>query len=149
MIITAAKYAVFITLDSSGHPQSRTVQPVEPDSLMVVRFATNPRSRKVAEVVRDGRASLHYFDPASLAYVTLYGRARLLRTAAEKSRYWNAAWTPFYADRDSSVVLIELVPERLELVDIKRGINGDPVTWRAPTVRLPSKVPAVRIPAAR
>lgn len=139
VIMAAAKYAVFVTLDSTGHPQTRTVQPVDPDSFMVVRFATNPRSRKVGEVERDARASLHYFDPGSLAYVTLYGRARLIRSAAEKSRYWNPAWTPYYSDRDTSVVLIEVTPERLELVDIKRQISGDPLTWRPPTLQLPAR----------
>ena len=143
-IIAAAQYAVFVTLDSTGHPQTRQVQPVAPDSGMVVRFATNPRSRKVAEVERDGRASLHYFDPGSLAYVTLYGRARLLRSAEDKNRYWNPAWTPFYRDRDTSVVLVEVVPERLELVDIKRDIDGDPLTWRAPTLRFPRRPPLPR-----
>lgn len=138
-IIAAAKYAVFVTLDSTGHPQTRQVQPVDPDSAMVVRFATNPRSRKVGEVERDGRVSLHHFDPGSLAYVTLYGRARLLRSADEKARYWNPAWTPHYSDRDTSVVLVEIMPERLELVDIKRDISGDRLTWRPPTLRIPPR----------
>ena len=143
-IIAASRYATFITLDSSGAPQSRTVQPVAPDSAMTVRFATNPRSRKVGEVMHDGRASLHYFDEASLAYVALVGRARVIRDKAEKARYWNPAWNEFYPDRDTSVVLIEVTPERLEVVDIKRGINGDKLTWRAPSVRIrkASGVPA-------
>lgn len=142
VIISAAKYATFITLDRSGAPQSRTVQPGEPDSAMVVRFATNPRSRKVGEVARDARVSLHYFDPGSLAYVALVGRARIIRNSAEKARYWNPAWSAFYPDRDTSVVLIEVTPQRLEVVDIKRGINGDPVTWRAPSVPLRGKPPS-------
>ncbi len=134
-VIDAARYAAFITLDPSGHPRARTVQPVAPDSAMVVWFATNPLTRKVDEVGRDSRVSLYYFDPSSLAYVTLVGRARIVRNRAEQDRHWNAAWDAFYPDR-SLAVLVEVTPDYLEVVDIKRGIRGDSVSWRPPTMPL-------------
>jgi general stress protein 26 len=137
LVIQAARYATFITVDASGQPQARTVQPVQPDSDMVVWFATNPRTRKVAQLAANPRATLHYFDPATQGYVTLVGRARVVRDRAEKERHWNPAWTPHYADRDTSVVLIELRPERLEMVDIGRRVTGDPRTWTPPSMTLP------------
>lgn len=136
-VIDAAKHAAFITLDASGHPQARAVQPVAPDSSMHVWFATNPLTRKVGEVSRDARATLYYYDPASLAYVSLIGRARIVRARAEVDRHWNDAWTAYYPDR-SKVALVELIPERLEVVDIRRGVRGDSVTWHPPTLRLPA-----------
>lgn len=136
-VIDAAKHAAFITLDASGHPQARTVQPVAPDSSMHVWFATNPLSRKVGEVTHDARATLYYYDPASLAYVSLVGRARVVRTRAEVDRHWNDAWTTYYPDR-SKVALVEFIPERLEVVDIRRGVRGDSVTWQPPMLRLPA-----------
>lgn len=135
-VIDAARYAAFITLDRTGHPRARTVQPVAPDPAMVVWFATNPRSRKVDEVARNARVSLYYFDPASLAYVTLVGRARIVRDRAEQDRHWDRSWDAFYPDRARGVVLVEVTPDHLEVVDIKRGIRGDSVSWRPPTVRL-------------
>lgn len=135
-VIDAAKYAAFITLDSTGRPHARTVQPVAPDSTMVVWFATNPLTRKVGEVARDRRVSLYYFDPESLAYVTLTGSARIVRDRAEQDRHWNPAWDAFYPNRASGVVLVEVTPERLEIVDIKRRISGDARTWRPPSVQL-------------
>ncbi len=135
-VIQAAGHAAFITLDATGHPRARTVQPLAPDSSMVVWFATNPRTRKVDDVSRDGRVSLYYFDPASLAYVTLVGRARIVRERAEQDRHWERAWDAFYPDRAKGVVLVEVTPEYLEVVDIKRGVRGDSVSWRPPTVQL-------------
>ena len=52
-IMTAARYCALITLDSSGRPQARTVDPFPPDENMVVWLGTNPRSRKVAEIRRN------------------------------------------------------------------------------------------------
>jgi len=141
-VIDAAKFAAFITLDATGHPVARTVQPEAPDSSMVVWFATNPHTRKVGEVARDSRATLYYFDPESLAYVSLVGRARIVRDRAEQDRHWNAAWDAHYPDRKFGVVLVEVTPEHLEVVDIKRGVRGDSITWRPPT--LPIRKPGAR-----
>jgi general stress protein 26 len=142
-IMHDAEYAAFITLDARGQPQARTVQPVEPDSAMTVWFATNPHTRKVAQLKRDPRATLHYFDRASLAYVTLLGRARVVTDPTEKAAHWQAAWSKFYPDRDTSVALVEVTPERLEVVDIKHGIEGDKGTW------LPPMLSVERSPARR
>jgi len=138
-IVASVPYPTFITTDASGRPQARTVQPQQPDSAWVVWFATNPRTRKVAEIARDARVALHYFDQKTLSYVTLIGRARVVRDRATRDAHWDAAWSAFYPDRDTSVVLIAVTAERLEIVSSTLGISGDAATWRPPTVRLPRR----------
>ncbi len=128
-IVTSATYATFITVDGSGQPQSRTVQPVEPDSNWVVWFATNPRTRKVQQLRANSRAALHYFDRERLSYVAITGRAYLVRDRATKRAHWNPAWTPFYADQDTSVVLVRVVPDRVEVVSTKLGVDSDQKSW--------------------
>lgn len=135
-IVRAVPYPTFITTDASGRPQARTVQPMQPDSGWTVWFATNPRTRKVAEVERDARVVLHYFDQSTLSYVSLVGRARVVRDRATTAAHWDQAWDAFYPDRDSSVVLIAVEAERLEIVSATLGISGDAATWSPPTVRL-------------
>lgn len=135
-LIDAAKYAAFVTLDASGRPRSRTVQPEAPDSAFTVWFATNPRTRKVIDIGHDGHVVLHYFDPALLGYVSLVGRARVIRDRATKDAHWAKAWDAYYADRDTSVVLIAVTAERLEVVCTKLGIEGDKGTWLPPSVSL-------------
>lgn len=139
-IIASVAYPTFITTDATGRPQARTVQPQQPDSTWTVWFATNPRTRKVREITRDQRVVLHYFDQPTLSYVALIGRARVVRDRPTKDAHWTAAWTPFYPDRDTSVVLIAVTAERLEIVSSTLGITGDAATWRPPTVRLPARV---------
>lgn len=146
-IIEGARYAAFITTDASGAPQVRTVQPQLPDSLWTVWFATNPRTRKVEQVTRDARVVLHYWDARTLSYVALTGTARVVRDRATKDAHWAPAWNAFYPDRDSSVVLIAVTAERLEIASATLPISSDPVTWRPPSVRLrrsPAPAPALR-----
>lgn len=145
-IVEKVPYPTFITTDRSGRPQARTVQPQLPDSAWTVWFATNPRTRKVTEVQRDPRVVLHYFDPATLSYVALHGRARVVRDRATKAAHWITAWDAFYPDRDTSVVLIAITAERLEIVSSTLGISGDAATWRPPTLNLNVRAPDSRRP---
>ncbi len=133
-IITAAKYATLVTLDEGKGPRTRMVQPQPPDSLFTVWFATNPRTRKVQDIARDGRVVMHYFDPVREGYVSLIGRGRVVRDLPTKLAHWNPAWDAFYENRDTSVVLIEVRADRLEIVSDKDGVTGDQATWRPPVL---------------
>lgn len=128
-IIEAANYVALISLDADGHPQARVMDPFSPEDDMTVWLATNPRSRKVAQIRTDDRVTLYYFDAPGLSTVTLMGTARLVNDSAEKAGRWKAGWEAFYPDRDSSYLLIEVRPTHMEIVSDKHGLRGDPVTW--------------------
>jgi general stress protein 26 len=138
-LIEGAHYAALITTAPDGSLQARTVDPFAPDSAFVVWIGTNPRTRKVAEIRRDPRVTLYWFDPKALGYVTLHGRARLVNDSAEKARRFKPAWAAFYPDRARDYLLIEVQPERMEVVSPAHGITGDSMTWRPPTVILPRR----------
>jgi general stress protein 26 len=142
-IIAGAQYATLVTLDERGAPRARTVQPRPPEADFSVWLATNPRTRKVQDITRDPRVVLHYFDPARPGYVSITGRARVVRDRATKNAHWEPAWDAFYKDRDTSVVLISVVPSRIEIVSDKDGMTGDQVTWRPPAWR-PAATPRVK-----
>jgi len=88
---------------------------------MTVWLATNPRSRKAAEIRRNPKVTLYYFDRESAAYVTIYGTARLVNEKAEKARRWKDDWKAFYPDRARDYLLIEVIPEKLEVVSVSKG----------------------------
>jgi general stress protein 26 len=134
-IIAGARYAALITKDSAGYPQARVIDPIAPDSAFVVWIGTNPRTRKVDEIRRDGRVALYWFDPATLGYVTLRGTAQLVVDPLEKQRHWKPEWQGFYPDRERDFLLIAVRPERLEIVSPSHGVVGDSISWRPPTVR--------------
>ena len=133
--MSAARYCALITQDSLGRPQARTLDPFPPDENMVVWLGTNPRSRKVAAIRRNPRVTLYYFDREAQSYVTLYGIARLVNDPKAKLKWWKDEWKDFYPDRTRDFLLIRVTPERLEVVNVKKNIVGDPHTWKPPTVK--------------
>ena len=133
-LMTTARYCALITAGDDGRAHARTMDAFPPDENLVVWLATNPRSRKVAEIRRNSRVTLYYFDAASQGYVTLFGRARLVNDPVEKNRHWKEEWKAFYPDREKGYLLIEVTPERLEVVIEKKGIVGNSPTWAPPSV---------------
>ena len=131
-IMKTARYCALITLDSNGRSQARTMDPFPPEENLVVWMATNPKSRKVAEIRRHQRVTLYYFVREDQAYVTISGRARIVRDAREKARRWKDEWKDFYPGRH--YLLIAVTPEKLEVISVKQGIIGDSITWTPPAV---------------
>jgi general stress protein 26 len=136
-IMAAQQFCALATVDPTGRPQVRTVNPFPPDDEMIVWMATTIRSRKVEEIRKDPRVSLYYADHSkATGYVSLAGRAILVQDMREvmrrKRAYWDSAF-PGLKD----IVLIKVVPERLEVVNYKYGMANDPVTFRATSITLP------------
>ena len=131
-IIQEAPYVVLATNTAGGPPHLRLMDPLPPDTAFVVWLGTNPRSRKVAEIRRDPRVTLFYQASGGTGYVMLSGEARLIDDAARKAVHWKDAWAPFYPDRARDLLLIEVRPRRLEVVNYARDVVGDSLTWAAP-----------------
>ena len=133
-VMISARYCALITLDSSRHPQARTLDPFPPGEDLVVWLGTNPRSRKVAAIRRNPHVTLYYFDREAQAYVTISGFARLVNDPKLKMKWWKDEWLAFYHDRAKDYLLIRVTPEKLEVVNVKKGIIGDSRTWKPPSV---------------
>jgi general stress protein 26 len=135
-IMEAARYATLITLDESGRPQARTMDPFALGDDLVVWLGTHRRSRKVTQIAADPRVALHYLAPDATGYVSINGAAQLVDDPAEKARRWKDEWQQYYTDREADYILIAVSVERLEVVDYSRGIAGDSATWAAPALCL-------------
>ena len=138
-IVQKARYCTLVTNGEDGHPQARIVDPLGPDASFTMWIATNPLTRKVAQIRRDPRVTLLCFDAATSSYVTVLGRGAIVTDPAEKAKRWKEEWTPFYASgaTGNDVMLIRLTPIRLEIVSVERGFAGDPKTWRPLTIEFP------------
>ena len=133
-IMDSARYCALITLDRSGRPQARAMEPFAPEADMVVWLGTNSRSRKVQEIRKDPRVTLYYADPEGGGYVAISGTAQLVDDPKEKAARWKEGWEEFYPDRKDNYLLIAITPLRLEIISYRHGITGDTVTWRTPSV---------------
>jgi len=138
-----ARYATFVTIGEDGQPQARIVDALGPDEEFTVWVGTNPVTRKVAEIAKDPRVTVSFFDPSGPAYVTLVGTARLVTDPAEKAKHWKSEWAPFYKNehRGADFALLAVFPRRLEVVSQGHGLINDPATWRPVSVEFPAKAP--------
>ena len=139
-IMTAAGFCALVTVDETGAlvtvdetgaqviPRARTIDPSEPDQDFVVRFVTHPATRKVAQLERNSRVVLYYFDPDRREYATLYGTAVPVQGTEAIKRHWQPKWDAFYPDRPQGVRVYEVLPERVEVLG--RGFEPDPDNWR-------------------
>ena len=133
-IMASQKYCALATIDSSGHPDVRTMNPFPPEEDMSVWMATNTRSLKVQEIRNNPKVCLYYADHSkATGNVTITGTAVLVNDAMEiqkrKRDYWKQAFPDW-----KYLVLIKVVPERMEVLNYKWGKLNDPITWAPPIV---------------
>lgn len=137
-IMVSARYCALITLDDSGTPAARAMDPFPPEEDLVVWLGTNARTRKVADLTRDPRAALYCHAAAAGAYVTLRGTAAVVTDQAAKARHWKAEWKDFYDDefRGDDYVLLRFEPEIVEIISMKHGVATDPRGFAPAILRL-------------
>ena len=135
-IITEAKYCTLITVDASGQPQARMMDPFLPENDFVIWLGTNNNSRKVKEIKKNKLATVNYSLSSGEGYVTLTGNAYLVDDSSEKEKRWKDSWEAFYQDKESTYILIKFVPDKLEVVSYKHNLIGDSITWSAPHISL-------------
>lgn len=134
-IISQTTYCALATVDENGQPQVRTMNPFPPNDELITWFATSRTSRKVKEIKNNPKVCVYYADHLNArGYVSITGRAEVIDDkellVKMKREYWSGMpnWQEIF-------VLIKIVPETLEVINYKHGLNNDPNTFRAPSIR--------------
>ncbi len=133
-IMEQTRYCVLITLDESGHPRARAMDPFMPDENWVIWMGTRPGTRKTKDIEKDPRVTLYYDHPDKAGYVVVFGTAKLVNDPELKEKWFKEEWAQFYTDKEKEYVLIAVKPKRMEVVDYTKNITGNPETWVAPAV---------------
>lgn len=131
--IMTTNSCTFVSVNENGMPYARVMDPIGPDENFVVWLATSPRTRKVQQLETNPNVVLHYVDKSDNGYVSLYGSAELVRDSMQMKIHWKPEWDRFYRHKATDCILIKVQPTRIEIIDYRHGISGDPVTWQ-PTV---------------
>jgi general stress protein 26 len=135
--IAASPSCWIATADESGVPSLRPMGrlPPEPgDDPWTLRFLTDGRSGKAADIRRAGRVALTFQHEAEEAFVALAGAARLEEDPAEVRRRWKRGYDPFFpTDEDkASAVFLTVDADRLDLW--LRGITPEPFGLKTTTL---------------
>ena len=132
-IMLESKTCVLNTIDYKNEISSRIMDPLLTNKGFIVFMVTNPSSRKVTEIEKNPNVVLTFQNKNG--YVTIKGKVLLINDLTEKIKYWKNSWTPFYENKESSL-LLKLVPFSLEIVNPDAEIFGDPKTWSPKKIML-------------
>jgi general stress protein 26 len=133
-IMGMQKYCALVTIDSAGIPHIRTMNPFAPEEDMTVWMATNSRSDKVQHILKNPRVCLYYANHAeATGYVAITGKAVLVNDKDEISKRKRAYWTKAFPDWQY-LLLIKVIPEKMEVINYRHGLINGSVTWNVPTV---------------
>jgi general stress protein 26 len=133
-VMAQTRFCTLITLDESGHPRARAMDPFMPDENMVIWMGTRPGTRKTKDIEKDPRVTLYYDHPEKSGYVVVYGTAKLVNDPELKAKWFKDEWAQFYTDRDKEYILISVTPKKIEVLDYTKGVTGNQETWVPPTV---------------
>ncbi len=133
-IISQTMYCGLVTIDSTGQPQVRTMNPFPVNDDLTIWFATSRSSRKVRELKNNPKVAVYFSNHNSaIGYVNISGKAEVIddKELLKKMKrdYWEGIpnWQDIF-------VLIKIVPERVEVINYKHGLNNDPKTFKAPSI---------------
>jgi general stress protein 26 len=95
-------------------------------------MATHRDTRKIGQIRKNPKVAVYYFDPKGISYVTVVGRASLVREVEKRRIYWKDDWRDFYSDtfRGKDYYLIRIEPLRVEVVSHQHGIANEADAWR-------------------
>ena len=133
-IIKSTPFCALVTVDSTGQPQVRTMNPFPMGDEITIWFATSRTSRKVAEIKRNPKVSVYFADHMQAkGYVNITGNAVIIDDKELLVKMKRAYWENI-PDWQNVFVLIRITPKTLDVINYNRGITGDPGTNRAATL---------------
>ena len=133
-IIKETTYCGLVTIDSTGQPQVRTMNPFPVNDQLITWFATSRSSRKVKEIKNNPKVCVYYANHVDAkGYVDIAGTAEVIDDKEllfkMKRDYWSGI-----PNWQENFVLIKIVPKTIEVINYKHGLTNDPKTFRAPAI---------------
>ena len=118
-LIKDMRIAMMTTADTDGSLRSRPMYSQSADESGDLWFFTQIASGKSSEISRDHQVNLAYADPDKQHYVSVSGRAEVVRDKAHIDKHWSEGmrtWFPKGKD-DPQIALIRVKPEHGEYWD--------------------------------
>ena len=118
-LIKKMKFAMLTTLDEDGTLRSRPMATQEVEFDGTLWFFTRASAPKVGEVEKEHQVNVAYAEPNDQTYVSVSGRANVVRDKAKAEELWNPAlkaWFPKGLD-DPDLALLKVEVDKAEYWD--------------------------------
>ena len=120
-LIRGIRVAMLTTACEDGSLRSRPMVPLEEEFGGTLWFFTRADSPKVGEVGQEGQVNVSYTDADGDRFVSVSGRAALVRDREKINERWNPlyeAWFPQGVD-DPQIALLRVNAEKAEFWDVR------------------------------
>lgn len=114
------KIAMLTTEAADGSLRSRPMYTAQAESTGVLWFFTSDHSAKVGAIQHDSQVNLGYSDPDSDTYVSVSGKAEIIKDKAKMNDLWAApmkAWFPKGLEA-SDIALLKVTVNSAEYWDV-------------------------------
>lgn len=118
-LIKDVRIAMMTTVEPDGSLHSRPMYSQKADEKGDLWFFTKLQSPKITEIGKDDQVNLAYCDPEKEHYVSVSGKAEIVRDQGKIRELWSEslrAWFPQGVD-DPQITLIRVHPVRGEYWD--------------------------------
>src|SRR4030042_1316215 len=133
-IINETTYCGLVTIDSLGQPQIRTMNPFPVKDDFVIWFASSRTSRKVREIKNNPKVCVYFANHLTAkGYVNINGSASVIDNRELLIQMKRDYWSGIQGWQDK-FVLIKIIPQSIEIINYKHGLNNDPNTFKAPCI---------------
>ena len=122
-LIDDIRICMMTTSDEEGRLYSRPMYALDPDASGHILFFTKISSPKMGEVKHDSHVNLAFSHPGKQHYVSVSGRAQIVRDRQSISEKWSEpmrTWFPEGRD-DPELTLLRVHPETGEYWDSPSG----------------------------
>lgn len=122
-LIDDIRICMMSTTDENGAIHSRPMYALQPDESGDLWFFTRSASPKVHEFGPDGKVNLAFSHPGKQHYVSIAGRAELVRDKTLIARKWSEPMRTWFPDGkdDPQLALVRVHPEAGEYWDSPSG----------------------------
>ena len=126
-IAKSARVAMMGTYDGEGMMHARPMVAVrydDPEDGAALWFFTRDGTRKVDEIAADPRVLLCYSDEGANDYLSIEGRALVIRDTGLAKSLWEEPMRTWFPDGpdDDRLAMVKVVPEAAEYWDSPSGV---------------------------
>jgi len=118
-LIQDVRICMMTTVGDDGALSSRPMYCIEADKPGDLWFFTRLASPKTTEISRDGHVNLAYSHPSKQHYISVSGRAEIVRDKGRIQEKWSESLRTWFPDGkdDPQLALLRVHPERGEFWD--------------------------------
>jgi general stress protein 26 len=122
-LIKDVRVAMLTTVDEDGSLRARPMGNHQEDDAQELLFLTRASAHKVSEIGEEEQVCVAFSDPGSQNYVSVSGRARVLRDRAKAEKIWSPfakVWFPKGLD-DPELAVLAVTMDKAEYWDSPSG----------------------------